>query len=614
MSGEEHAGPSGEPKRRKKDNNSRNFGDAVTGLTLSEVKDILKSVEPDDLYISSSEEDLFVDSGSEYIPSSGSESEDPEIYQISDEVQDLLNIPEDNEVQENESLIEGRVLDQKELEIIWTKNEFNPHIHEFDLTNAVLQDPNLTEKSLEIDYFLRLFTEEIAEVIVQETNKYARQQKAENWNDIDISDLYVFLALTLLMPRNKKLELKEYWSKDILLHSPIFAQQMSRDRYFMIQRYIHFSDNEVAPENNRLYKVENILNMLKQKFQTEFHPFQNIVIDESMVLFKGRLSFTQYIKTKRHRFGIKLYVLCDCETGIVLDFIVYMGKETNVNTQETHNLCNYSLGSTGNVVVKLLDSYLNKGHSLYTDNFYTSPVLSTFLYENKTNSCGTVRQNRKHMPAFERKLKKGETEWRTSDHLLALKWKDRRDVVMLTTMHENKIVTLPQIDRSTNENKKKPLCVIQYNQHMGAIDRSDMLISSVDCTRKSIKWYNKLFFHVIDVCLLNAHAMLSVRCEKKIPLSKFHLAVIRQLLERYPSKLQRPSTYDLGNARLTQRHFPEEVPRKENNKYAVRRCWVCSHSSKSEKKRKETRVMCVPCNVGLCIFPCFKIYHEQAHF
>jgi hypothetical protein len=57
----------------------------------------------------------------------------------------------------------------------------------------------------------------------------------------------------------------------------------------------------------------------------QFSPFQDLVIDKSMALFKGRLMFKQYIKTKRHKFGIKLYVLCDCETGYVLDFIVYTG-------------------------------------------------------------------------------------------------------------------------------------------------------------------------------------------------------------------------------------------------------------------------------------------------
>jgi hypothetical protein len=57
----------------------------------------------------------------------------------------------------------------------------------------------------------------------------------------------------------------------------------------------------------------------------QFSPFQDLVIDESVVFLKGRLMFKQYIKTKRHKFGFKLYMLCDCEIGYVLDFVVYTG-------------------------------------------------------------------------------------------------------------------------------------------------------------------------------------------------------------------------------------------------------------------------------------------------
>lgn len=131
MSADEGAGPSVRPKRCKKENNRDNLDRAVVGLTSSEVKDILKSVDSNDLYISSSEEEPFVDSGSEYLPSSGSEDENNEVYEIFDELQEP-NIPGDNELQEAESLILGKVLNQKELEIFWTQNEFNPHVHEFD--------------------------------------------------------------------------------------------------------------------------------------------------------------------------------------------------------------------------------------------------------------------------------------------------------------------------------------------------------------------------------------------------------------------------------------------------------------------------------------------------
>lgn len=81
--------------------------------------------------------------------------------------------------------------------------------------------------------------------------------------------------------------------------------------------------------------------------------------------------FKQYIKTKKHHFGIKLYVLCDCETGYVLDFIVYAG----INHDKTANK-DSGLGFSGNIVVQLLQPYL--------DN-YRSPTLSNYLFEHKTN-------------------------------------------------------------------------------------------------------------------------------------------------------------------------------------------------------------------------------------
>lgn len=345
--------------------------------------------------------------------------------------------------------------------------------------------------------------------------------------------------------------------------------------------------------------------MIKSQFQSQFYPFENLVIDESMILFKGRLSFKQYIKTKKHRFGIKLYVLCDCETGFVLDFLVYIGKNTDVTLIE-------NLGSSGSVVVKLLEPHLNKGHTFYSDNYYTSPLLSTYLYNHKTNSCGTVRQNRKHMPEFKKKLKRGEIDWKSSANLLALKWKDRRDVVMLTTFHENEVITLEKIDRVTQELQKKPLCVIDYNGQMGAIDRSDMMISSVDCTRKTVKWYKKLFFHTLDLCILNAHALYCTQNAKRVPFPKFRLEVIRQIMERYPVENSRTSRPDVGIARLIGRHYPEEIPRKQG-KLQRRRCIVCAQTKNTEKKRKETRFICKDCDVGLCI-PCFRIYHEEKNF
>lgn len=47
------------------------------------------------------------------------------------------------------------------------------------------------------------------------------------------------------------------------------------------------------------------------KMNTIYCPGKELSLDESMVLWRGRLLFRQYIKNKRHKYGIKLYVLAE---------------------------------------------------------------------------------------------------------------------------------------------------------------------------------------------------------------------------------------------------------------------------------------------------------------
>ena len=49
--------------------------------------------------------------------------------------------------------------------------------------------------------------------------------------------------------------------------------------------------------------------------------------------------------------------------------------------------------SSERVLSILIQSFLGKGHALYTENDYTSPSLGKLLLENKTNVCETIRSN-----------------------------------------------------------------------------------------------------------------------------------------------------------------------------------------------------------------------------
>ena len=230
----------------------------------------------------------------------------------------------------------------------------------------------------------------------------------------------------------------------------------------------------------------------RSKFLQCLHAFNFFIvclgcIDESLALWKGRLHFKQYIPSKRHKFGIKMFILCDCKTGFIIDFIVYSGSQTKLNYQK-------QLGVTGSIVTTLLDRFLNKGHSLFVDNYYSSPTLFEYLHQYKTGACGTVRKDRAGLPAFEEKQKPGEQVFYHTDNLLALQWIDKRKVTMLSTLHEPIMVPTKKVHFVTKEQKMKLLCVKEYSNNRGFVDKYDMQISFSECTRRSIKWYKSSFF------------------------------------------------------------------------------------------------------------------------
>jgi hypothetical protein len=221
--------------------------------------------------------------------------------------------------------------------------------------------------------------------------------------------------------------MQEDWSTDPLLSTPIFTRLMKRDRFFFIMKISHFCDNALPHNGDKLYKLRYVVDYLRNKFREIFSPFEKLCIDESLVLFKGRLSFRQYIPSKRHRFGVKLFMLCDCKMGFCLDFIIYTGANTDVDP---------------------------------LDNSYNSPTLSLLLHNNKTSCCGTIKKNRKFMPKLDAELKRGEMTFRSSGPALVLKWCDKREIHMITTLHDYGMSPTNKTDRQTGMHIMKPTCVI----------------------------------------------------------------------------------------------------------------------------------------------------------
>ena len=97
--------------------------------------------------------------------------------------------------------------------------------------------------------------------------------------------------------------------------------------------------------------------------------------------------------------------------------------------------------------------------------------------------------------------------------MLALKWHDKSDVCMLSTVHDSSIVSIGKRNFLTGGEILKPLCVTEYNQNKRGAEKCKM--------------YKRLFSHMIDVSVLNAYILFKNIRQQHIQLSKCKLEVIR---------------------------------------------------------------------------------------
>jgi hypothetical protein len=146
---------------------------------------------------------------------------------------------------------------------------------------------------------------------------------------------------------------------------------------------------------------------------------------------------------------------------------------------------------------------------------------------------------------------------RTRGNLTGLVWNDRREVYILTNMDP------PPAEGNFCENKPpvKPHIVARYNQHMGYVYNSNLMVNSCSMSQHNFKWTTKLFFYLLDLTVLNSWILLSL-CGAKYTDQEIRPLLVRNLIKEparnqnrtTPSLVRRPSAATTNITRLEIRH------------------------------------------------------------
>ena len=99
-----------------------------------------------------------------------------------------------------------------------------------------------------------------------------------------------------------------------------------------------------------------------------------------MLLWKGRLSCKQFIRTKRACFELKSFVLAEASSGYVWNSIIYTGYDTLVEEGNT-----YQYQAT-NIVMSSSEKVLDEGRCLFVDNWYSNLELLSELRNRSTDT------------------------------------------------------------------------------------------------------------------------------------------------------------------------------------------------------------------------------------
>ncbi|XP_065843443.1 piggyBac transposable element-derived protein 4-like [Oscarella lobularis] len=234
-----------------------------------------------------------------------------------------------------------------------------------------------------------------------------------------------------------------------------------------------------------------------------------------MIKYKGRSKFKQYVPAKPIKYGFKSFYICDSLNGYTFDFQIYKGKENGT--------VQHGLGAQ--VVLDLCAPLLGKNYHVDCDNFFSSPYIANALAEKNTFFIGTCRTNRKGVPdAVKGVFRKKETPrgesvgaWAVDERgqviipkIRCMMWMDKQPVGLINTIAPPNVFTTVERRQpdGTRKNITCPVAVKLYNSFMGGVDLADNLRKLCESSRKSKRWYMRIFWYTVEVAIINSFVIM----------------------------------------------------------------------------------------------------------
>ena len=355
------------------------------------------------------------------------------------------------------------------------------------------------------ELFSLYMSPDIIKLIVKYTNAEGRRQRGDTWVATDDVEIRAFIGILIFLGAQKQSDVNLVTVWEPLIGQDFVRATMSKNRCFQLLNTLRFDDKDTRrarQTREKLAPISELFEIHSANLERYFVPGPFLTVDEQLVPFRGRCSFIQYIPSKPAKYGLKLFWVCDAQSYYPLKCIVYTGKMSRIPVILGEN-------QGHRVVLELVQPYQNKGRNITMDNFFTDNRLALSLLQRKTTVIGTVRRNKRFLPAeFKKKkhLKLNESLFAFSEKtaMVSYQSKKAKNVIVLSSMHTRSM----DIPEDAGE-KKKPQVVLDYNATKGGVDTMDQMCLNYTTKRQTKRWPMVLFFNILDTSGIAAHVLFS---------------------------------------------------------------------------------------------------------
>ena len=334
--------------------------------------------------------------------------------------------------------------------------------------------------------------------------------------------------------------------------------------------------------------IRYILDEFVQNCKNTYCLSEFLTIDETLVPFRGRCSFIQYIPSKPAKYGVKIFALCDAKTYFTGNLEVYFGKQPT-GPHEASN-------SPGDIVERLISHLKGTFRNLTMDNWYTSYTLAMSLLEDKITLVGTLKKNKREIPAEflpnkQKPISSSMFGFQKHATLVYFTPKKNKSVVLLSTMHR---------DAAVDAETKKSQIIQFYNSLKGGVNTVDQPCGNYSVSRRTRRWPLCVFFHLVNIAGVNGQILFN-KTRKSVDEAQNR----RQFLKNLAMSLMKPHLQDRAQLQnlpsdiqsILSKYKPQsqvdtrEPPPAKSRK----RCRLCGRA-----KNRVTTMRCSSCNNFVC--------------